>query len=453
MNTTAIYLSGVSKNYLLYDRNILDRFKDVFLPGKRTFHKDFEALKDISVSVKKGDIVGVVGRNGAGKSTLLRIISGVTGATTGEVHVNGRIVPLLELGGGLNQEYTGRENIYFSCALQGMHKREIDALYPEIVEFSELKDFIDVPVKRYSSGMKARLSFAVSININPDILILDEVLGVGDEMFKKKCFTRMQEFFTSGKTIVYVSHSLGSVKQLCSKALLLHKGEMLLQSHPELVINAYQQLLSVQDKSDDEEKAIEEIKRLENDDKLKGEREARVRNRNLRKRITETGESVTDGTTAFYVENFESTERRSVQTKQIDIREGSLTTVSGKPVNHLVWGERYVLRFRADFREAAENVRLGFILYDERNTDISGLVSPDRYNPILFVPAGESRTVEAAFSAYLSAGLYAVRFVVRAKHGEREQPVSFLTDAIVFRCMGLPKDISTVQLFHGCSII
>ncbi len=243
MDDIVINLTDVSKTYYLYDRNFVDRFKDTFLPGKKKRYRQFDALKNISLSVNRGEILGIIGGNGAGKSTLLKIISGITQPTSGDVNVSGRIIPLLELGGGFNPEYTGRENIYFYCSLMGLHKEEIDLIYDEIVDFSEIIDFIDVPLKKYSSGMKARLAFSVSINIDPDILILDEVLAVGDQKFRKKCFSRMDQIFKSGKTILFVSHDVASIKRICTKAVLLNKGSLVAIDSTDCIVKMYNELL------------------------------------------------------------------------------------------------------------------------------------------------------------------------------------------------------------------
>ena len=203
-------------------------------------------MKDVNFEVQAGDRVGIVGLNGAGKSTLLKVISGVLKPTEGSVTTNGKIVPLLELGAGFDKQYTGAENIYLYGALLGYSKSFIDEKYDEIVEFSELGEFIDVPVKNYSSGMRARLGFSIATVVKPDILILDEVLSVGDAQFRKKSEARIQSMFAQGVTVLFVSHSLEQVKRICNKAIMLEHGTVIAQGDVEDVATIYSTLLNKQ---------------------------------------------------------------------------------------------------------------------------------------------------------------------------------------------------------------
>ncbi len=214
----------LGKCYKLYTRP-LDRLKEVFVSSRR-YHQDFWALQDVDLRLEAGQSCGIIGRNGSGKSTLLKLISGVTRPSSGTVQVSGRVGALLELGTGFHPEYTGRENIYFSAAMLGLEGAETDDLVPEIIAFAELDDFIDQPVKTYSSGMFMRLGFAVATSIRPDILITDEVLAVGDEAFQKKCIRRMEAFLDQGKTLLFCSHSTYHVRKLCRDALWLDHGRV-----------------------------------------------------------------------------------------------------------------------------------------------------------------------------------------------------------------------------------
>jgi ABC-type polysaccharide/polyol phosphate transport system ATPase subunit len=244
----AIKIDNVSKRYKLYD-SPQDRMKEALHPFRKKYHKDFYALKDISLEVKKGEILGIVGRNGSGKSTLLKIIAGVLSPTTGTVQTHGRVSAILELSAGFNSNFTGLENIYHNLSINGFRKKEIDQKVEEIIDFSELGQFINQPVKTYSSGMKAKLAFAVSTSVDPDILILDEVLSVGDALFKRKCFARMEQFFNGGKTVIYVSHSTQSVISICSNAILLDKGRIMNISDPKSISKEYNKLLFGEDGS------------------------------------------------------------------------------------------------------------------------------------------------------------------------------------------------------------
>jgi ABC-type polysaccharide/polyol phosphate transport system ATPase subunit len=211
---------------------------------RRTSYHDFEALKHVSFQVSEGEMVGIIGRNGSGKSTILKIIAGVYIPTTGRVAVSGNIAPLIELGAGFHHELTGRENILLNGLLLGLSKGEVLRRESQIIEFAELGDFIDVPVKQYSSGMYMRLAFAIATEVNPDILLIDEILAVGDGEFRRKCFERIQQFRTLGKTILFVSHDLGGIRQFCDRVLLLHGGELIEHGSPDFVISRYEELLA-----------------------------------------------------------------------------------------------------------------------------------------------------------------------------------------------------------------
>ena len=228
MSKTAIEVDNVSMKFNL-SREKVDSLKDyIFKTIKREIqYNEFWALKNVSFSVEKGDRVGILGLNGAGKSTLLKVISGVFKPTEGHVDKHGKMVPLLELGAGFDPQYTGKENIYLYGAMLGYTKKFIDSKYDEIVEFSELQKFMDVPVKNYSSGMKSRLGFSIATVVEPKILILDEVLSVGDAKFRKKSEKKIMSMFDSGVTVLFVSHSLEQVRRLCNKAMILEKGKLI----------------------------------------------------------------------------------------------------------------------------------------------------------------------------------------------------------------------------------
>src|ERR1044071_2569994 len=241
--TRAIELPHVSKVYRKYSGRQFATLKSALL--KRSLLSDlrpneaFLALKDVSFSVAKGSTVGVIGRNGSGKSTALKLVAGITKPTSGTVRVDGRISALIELGAGFHPEISGRENIFINGTMLGMSKREIQGRFDEIVEFAELTEFIDAPVKTYSSGMYMRLGFAVAIHVNPDVLLVDEVLAVGDEGFTHKCLDKFAEFKRRNKTILLVTHSLGLVERFCDEAVWLADGEKRGEGDPKRIIGAY----------------------------------------------------------------------------------------------------------------------------------------------------------------------------------------------------------------------
>ena len=249
MSQNAIEVNDVSMKFNL-SREKVDSLKDYIfkaIKGELQYN-EFWALRDINFSVEKGDRVGILGLNGAGKSTLLKVISGVFKPTTGSVKKHGKMVPLLELGAGFEPQYTGTENIYLYGSMLGYTKDFIDSKYEEIVKFSELQKFMDVPVKNYSSGMKSRLGFSIATVVEPQILILDEVLSVGDAKFRKKSEKKIMSMFDSGVTVLFVSHSLEQVMRLCNKAMILEKGQLLAYGDIGPIAEQYSQMINSNDK-------------------------------------------------------------------------------------------------------------------------------------------------------------------------------------------------------------
>lgn len=240
--TPAIQVRDLVKVYKLYDKP-KDRMKEALGFGRKQVHKQHFALKGINIDIYKGETVGIIGTNGSGKSTILKIITGVLNPTEGQVTVNGRISALLELGAGFNMEYNGIENVYLNGTMMGFSEKEIKAKLPEILEFADIGDYVYQPVRTYSSGMFVRLAFAVAINIEPEILIVDEALSVGDVFFQAKCYHKFEEFKKMGKTIVFVSHDLSSISKYCDRVLLLNQGTLLEEGPPKKMIDAYKRVL------------------------------------------------------------------------------------------------------------------------------------------------------------------------------------------------------------------
>lgn len=246
LDNIAISVENVSKIYKLYDKPS-HRFKEALGLTKKKLHQDHYALRDVSFQVNKGETVGIIGTNGSGKSTVLKIITGVLNPTEGGVNIKGRISALLELGAGFNQEYTGLENIYLNGTMMGFSEEEIAAKVDDILDFADIGEFVHQPVKTYSSGMFVRLAFAVAINIEPEILIVDEALSVGDVFFQVKCYHKFEEFKKLGKTILFVSHDLGSISKYCDRVILLNKGVKVSEGDPKTIVDMYKQLMVNQD--------------------------------------------------------------------------------------------------------------------------------------------------------------------------------------------------------------
>lgn len=237
-NEYAIEVIDVTKKFkIYYDK--ASTLKEHMLFWKRNKSEEFVALKDINVKIKKGENVGLVGVNGSGKSTLLKLMTKIIYPTTGKVITHGKLTSLLELGAGFHQDFTGRENIYFNAAIFGLTKEEIDKRLDDIIEFSELGEFIDNPVRTYSSGMYMRLAFSIAINVDAEILLIDEILAVGDQHFQEKCFKKLEELKNSDKTIVIVSHSLDQIENLCTRAIWIYEGKVAMDATPKEVIPKY----------------------------------------------------------------------------------------------------------------------------------------------------------------------------------------------------------------------
>ena len=241
-NHIAIKVTDLEKVYKLYDKPS-ERLKEALHIGRGKHHTEHRALKGVNMTIRQGECVGIIGTNGSGKSTILKIITGVLSPTAGEVEVNGRISALLELGAGFNMEYNGIENIYLNGTMIGFSKKEIDQKLDEILAFADIGDYVYQPAKTYSSGMFVRLAFAVAINIDPEILIVDEALSVGDVFFQAKCYHKFEEFKEMGKTIVFVSHDLSSISKYCDRVVLLNQGIKLGEGAPKQMIDTYKQVL------------------------------------------------------------------------------------------------------------------------------------------------------------------------------------------------------------------
>lgn len=243
MNNPVIIFEKVNKNFYIQEEKTFKEFLPNLFLGK-PWAKKVAALNDVSFEILQGETVGIIGKNGAGKSTALKLIAGVTAPTTGTVTIIGKVAPLIELGAGFHHELTGYENIFLNAAILGMHKKEIEARLNNIIEFSELKDFIYAPVKKYSSGMYMRLAFSIAINTSAPILLIDEVLAVGDEAFQTKCLNYLREIKKSReKTIIFVSHNEESVKEFCERVILLDHGKMITEGNPNIVFEKYHHIL------------------------------------------------------------------------------------------------------------------------------------------------------------------------------------------------------------------
>jgi len=243
---TALTLQGISKAFTIrYNRadSLKSKFIGIFNTRYREKKRTLWALKGLDLEVYRGETLGLIGANGSGKSTLLRIIAGIFPPTEGRLSVNGTVVPMIELGVGFHPELTGKENIYLNASLYGLSKKEVDKIYSKIVDFSELKDFIDTPIKNYSSGMYMRLGFSIAVHIEPDILLIDEIFAVGDEHFQRRCIKKMEAFKEAKKTIIFVSHNAAAIQSMCDRVCLLNQGKIHFIGPPKEAIARYLELI------------------------------------------------------------------------------------------------------------------------------------------------------------------------------------------------------------------
>ena len=353
----AIEVDNVQKIYKLYDKPS-DRMKEAFGFGKKTKHKLHYALKGVDMKIYQGETVGIIGTNGSGKSTILKIITGVLNPTSGRVLVNGRISALLELGAGFNMEYNGIENVYLNGTMMGFSEKEIEAKLPEILSFADIGDYVYQPVKTYSSGMFVRLAFAVAINIEPEILIVDEALSVGDVFFQAKCYHKFEEFKKMGKTIVFVSHDLSSISKYCDRVYLLNQGNILGEGSPKAMIDTYKRVLVGQ--YDGPEGVGEETASLLDDEDLQ------------RVAAQKADEKGTDASQASMEAKGQNPNALEYGTKQAQIEEFYITDDRGVPTNAILKGSMFTIHMRVRFMDHIPAPIFAFSVKNVIGVEITG---------------------------------------------------------------------------------
>ena len=384
-----ISVDQVSKVYRLYDKPI-DRLLESISLRKKSYHKDFYALRDISFSVGRGEAVGIIGTNGSGKSTMLKIITGVLSATTGKVESRGSICALLELGAGFNQDYTGIENIYMNGTMMGFSKAEMDEKLPAILEFADIGDFVYQPVKSYSSGMFVRLAFSLYISIDPEVLIVDEALSVGDVFFQAKCYHRMDELKRKGTTILMVTHDLGSVMKYCDRVVLFHKGEKVGEGLPGQMVDKYKKILAGKDPH--AEKFMEEQNFLGNVDEEAAdtagftetnENAGSDSGRNSGRNTGEAGEHAeptspkagqhSQKPTGFMKDHLTlNPSSQQYGNGKAEILDFGVLDKDGRPGNVLLKGEEFSIKERIVFHDDIAAPIFTFTIKDKRGMDLSG---------------------------------------------------------------------------------
>ena len=381
----AIEVKDVDKVYKLYEKPS-DRIKEALGLGSKVRHTDHKALSDVSMTIYQGETVGIIGTNGSGKSTILKIITGVLNPTAGEVKVNGRISALLELGAGFNMEYNGIENIYLNGTMIGFTEKEIDEKLQSILDFADIGEYVYQPVKTYSSGMFVRLAFAVAINIDPEILIVDEALSVGDVFFQAKCYHKFEEFKAMGKTILFVSHDLSSIAKYCDRVVLLNQGTKLGEGAPKEMIDTYKQVLVGQYQLPE---SSSEGNLLEDEDIRK-----LASGQNINPDLLEYG------------------------SKKAEIVEYYFTDDKGIRTSAVVKGSRFTIHMKVEIKEDIQAPIFAFSFKNIKGTEITGTNTMFEKSFLEPVSAGDAKEIPFEQEMTLQGGDYLLSLGVTGYEGD-----------------------------------
>lgn len=406
--TAALRVENVSKQYRIYNRPG-DRLTESLTRGRLRRHKEFWALRNVDFEVEQGSTVGIVGPNGSGKSTLLQIISGTLEPTHGAVWHEGRVAALLELGAGFDAEFTGAENVYMNAALMGLSRREIDKLFPEIERFAEIGPFLYQPVKTYSSGMYVRLAFAIAASVEPDILVIDEALAVGDAVFQHRCLRRIKELQERGRTILFVSHDAAAVRALCGRAILLNAGRVVTDGKPADVLNRYQKIIMAREEAYD---------------------------------AKTTGHESSDACVQENLPPLRYTYRHGDESAEILGVE--LTDAGGHRVEIVETGEAVRLRVVTRFNRDVDEPVVGFLIRNRHGIHAYGTNTKEQQLDFAAVKAGEGIEINFAFDCWLGVDQYSIGFAIHSREG---QAYDWIDGAIFFRVtsMSLTEGVANLN--------
>jgi len=421
-NLPIVEIAALGKVYNIYNKPT-DRLKSLLF-SKQVTHKEFIALQNINVTLQKGDALGIVGRNGSGKSTLLQIMAGTVTPSSGYCRVNGKISALLELGAGFNPEFTGRENIYLNGSILGIPKHEIDNKIDEIIDFSGIGEFVNRPVKTYSSGMFVRLAFSVAISVEPDILIIDEALAVGDELFQKKCYGRIEEFRKNGGTLIFVSHSGSTVIELCNKAILLDSGEMLMDDSPKIVLEAYHRLI---------------YSAPEAQESLRAELKNRGQNK-----VSTPAPVIPAFDASFIPETMEVYEKNGAV-----ISNPRITDFKGNQTNILTQNQTYIYAYEVEFEEDAENVDFGTMIKAGTGLQIGGVGTAGFDRRLSHVAKGDKFSITMKFKCIMMPGSYFFNCGIVAFKNGAYTFLHRITDAVAIKVIADPDSHATGIIDFG----
>jgi teichoic acid transport system ATP-binding protein len=421
MNDIAIKVDNLTKIYHLYN-SPQDRLKEALNPFKKSYHHDFYAMNDVSFEIKKGETVGIVGKNGAGKSTLLKMITGVLTQSNGNIYTDGKIASLLELGAGFNPEMTGLENIYLNGTLMGFSREEMDPKIDAILAFADIGEFIYQPVKMYSSGMFARLAFSVSINVDPDILIVDEALSVGDLAFQMKCFKKFQDFQDEGRTILFVTHALDTVIRYCSRGIVIDGGKKVYDGSSKDAIDSFKKILS----GDFYEKDLAEKKKLiyENNGKHL-----------LKHAFKEHKEMDIYGNGKAHIVDY-----------------GTLDD-EGNPADIIDYNTPFTIVMEVQFTQLVENPIFAFTLKDAKGLEITGTNTHMKHMVTGIYNKDDIITVKFKQKANLQLGQYALSLGCVNLNENGVEVYNRIYDALLFQVIGAAQMVGFYDLQSDISII
>lgn len=405
-NEIVISIKNLTKDYKLYE-NKMDRLKEAIFINKKKYYKEFSALRDVSLEIKRGETIGLIGKNGSGKSTLLKILTGIITPTSGELEVKGKISALLELGAGFNPEYTGLENIYLNATILGFTKKQIDDKLQEILDFADIGDFIYHPVKLYSSGMFVRLAYAVQACIDPEILIVDEALAVGDAAFSLKCMNHMKKLVAKGVTVILVTHDVQAIRSFCSRVIWIQHGEIIKEGSPSEITSEYVKSLFLEEKAES----------LVNAKKVKIKKEPK-------KELIRWGNH------------------------KVVIRDFNIFNQVDEDTDILYWGERISIKFMAEVIDTDidfENLGFAFSFRNKHGLDL--IVSTTFDEGISFGNYLKNKFIEVQFDLenILTPGDYSLVLSAEDRSNNNPSYYDFIENAVVFKVLGNKRFFSLVQ--------
>lgn len=430
-----IQAKGLGKCFQMYDKPH-ERLLQSFYRGKKTFYKAHWALRDVSFKLKRSETIGIVGRNGSGKTTLLQLVCGTLLATEGSCQVKGRVAALLALGAGFNMEYTGRENIYLYASLLGLTEQEINQKYDDICEFADIGEFILQPVKKYSSGMFMRLAFAVAIHVEPEILIVDEALAVGDAAFQRKCYARLDSLKQKGMALLFVSHSISRVVDLCDRVLLLEKGSLIASGKPKSITTIYHKLLF--SSSSEVNHLIKKIQREvanENGDHSNDYLDLAdsVKAEGGKLKLSSTQQEA--GIESHFIKGMKSKSMIVYESKGALISDISMATTLGKKVNMLCKGEKYHYSYTVSFDKKCQQVYFGMFIKSLTGVNVSGYRFPLYDHYIKVVSKGSSYRVTFSFICRLNPGVYFLNAGCKGLEDGEDVFLHRIVDALMIQVM------------------